>query len=107
MVYGLATSRNPSDIVVGLHYRISVSANGRVEHIDPLSRGPMVIHPGEGLPAGYHSVGFHCTCMVSDQPVETLVYVTLLHNKVCAVATADGTIWFIEKGKVTKGGKEG
>ena len=107
LVYALATSRNPTDIVVGLHYRVSVSADGKVQRVDPLSRSPMVIPANSpDLPRGYHSVGFYCTCMVSTQPVETLVYVTLLHDRKCAVAMSDGSVWFIENGKITKNEKE-
>ena len=104
LVYALATSRSAGDVVVGLHYRVSVSASGKVERVDPLARSELVI-PANAVPAGSQAVGFHCTCMVSNQPVETLVYLTLLHQKPCAVATVDGTIWFIENGKITKGDK--
>ena len=102
LVYALATSRNPHDIVVGLHYRVSVSADGTVERVDPLAWSDLIIHPGEGLPAGYRPVGFYCSCMVSNQPVETLVYVTLLHKQPCVVGTADLSTWVIENGKITK-----
>ena len=104
LVYALATSRNPSDVVVGLHYRVSVSAAAKVERVDPLARSGLII-PANAVPAGSRAVGFYCTCMVSNQPVETLVYLTLAHQKSCAVATADGTIWYIESGKITKGDK--
>ncbi len=104
LVYALATSRNPSDVVVGLHYRVSVSESAKVERVDPLARSELVI-PANAVPPGTRAVGFHCTCLVSTQPVETLVYLTLLHRKQCAVGTSDGTIWFIENGKITKDGK--
>ncbi|PYK29098.1 MAG: hypothetical protein DME59_00425 [Verrucomicrobia bacterium] len=104
LVYALASSRNPDDVVVGVHYRVSVSANGKVQRIDPLARSTLVI-PANAVPPGTQAVGFHCTCLVSNQPVETLVYLTLLHGKHCAVGTANGTIWFIENGKITKDGK--
>jgi hypothetical protein len=106
LVYALATSRNPQDIVVGLHYRVSVAPDGRVERVDPLAVSDLVIHPGEGLPAGSTQVGFYCSCMVSNQPVETLVYVTLLHRQPCVVAMADYSTWVIENGKISKGDKK-
>ncbi len=106
LVYALATRPDVRDVVIGLHYRASVSADGKVERVDPLARSSGVI-PGNGsdLPRGTHRAGFYTTCMVSTQPVETLVYLTLLHNQPCAVATSDGTIWFIEHGKITRDGK--
>lgn len=104
LVYALASTPNPGDVVVGVHYRVSVSAEGKIERVDPLARSALVI-PANAVPAGTRAVGFHCTCLVSTQPVETLVYVTLLHRKPCAAGTAEGTIWFIEDGRITKDGK--
>jgi hypothetical protein len=106
LVYALATSRNPQDIVVGLHYRVSVAPDGRVDRVDPLALSDLVIRPGQGLPAGSTQVGFYCSCMVSNQPVETLVYVTLLHRQPCVVAMADYSTWVIENGKISKGDKK-
>jgi hypothetical protein len=106
LVYALATSGNPQDIVVGLHYRVSVSAEGKVERVDPLAGSDLVIRPGEGLPSGYHPAGFYCSCMVSNQPVETLVYLTLLHHQPCVVGMWDYSTWVIENGKISKGEKK-
>jgi hypothetical protein len=105
LVYALATSRNPVNIVLGLHYRVSVSAQDKVERIEPLGLGPLV-EPGDGsdLPVGTHHVGFYCSCMVSTQPLETHVYLTLLHKQPCVVKTSDGADWYVEKGKITKNG---
>jgi hypothetical protein len=90
LVYALATSRNPRDIVLGLHYRVSISSDGRVQRVDPLAWSANVIKEGEsGLPTGSTPVGFYTTSMVSNQPVETLVYAALLHHQPCVVATYD------------------
>jgi hypothetical protein len=107
LVYALATTRNPRDIVLGVHYRMSVSADGKVQRVDPLAWSAGVIKEGEsGLPAGSTPVAFWTTCMVSNQPVETLVYLTLLHRQPCVVATHDSRTWVIENGKVSKGDKK-
>jgi hypothetical protein len=103
LVYGLATSRNPRDIVLGLHYRVSVSADGKVQRVDPLAWSAGVIKEGEsGLPPGTTPVGFYTTCMVSNRPVETLVYLTLLHRQPCVVITHDDSTWAIENGKIAR-----
>ena len=69
LVYALATTRDPRDIVIGLHYRVSVSADGKVERVDPLARSAGVIAGnGSDLPRGTHRAGFYSTCMVSTQP---------------------------------------
>jgi hypothetical protein len=106
LVYALATSRNPEDIVVGLHYRFSVSADSRVERVDLLARSGLIIRPGQGLPKNSHQVGFYCSCGVSNQPVETLVYLTLRHKQPCVVGMADLSVWVIENGKITKKKKQ-
>lgn len=103
LVYALATSSRPDDIVVGVHYRVTVSAGGKVARVDALARGPLVIRKnGPDMPAGYHHAGFHATNMVSSEPVETFVYLSLLHHDRCAVVTSDGGMWFVEAGKITK-----
>jgi hypothetical protein len=107
LVYALATTRNPRDIVLGLHYRVSVSADGKVQRVDPLAWSAGVIKEGEsGLPPGTTPVGFYTTSMVSNQPVETLVYVTLLHHQPCVVIAHDQSTWIIENGKITKDHKK-
>src|SRR5262245_15344985 len=107
LVYALATTRNPRDIVLGLHYRISVSADDKVQRVDPLAWSAGVIKEGEsGLPLGTTAVGFYTTSMVSNRPVETLVYVTLLHHQPCVVITHDDSTWIIENGKITKDQKK-
>jgi hypothetical protein len=106
LVYALATSRNPRDIVLGIHYRVSVSADGKVQRIDPLAWSAGVMREGEGLPAGTTPVGFYTTCMVSNQPVETIAYLTLVHHQPCVVITHDQTTWIVENGKITKDKKK-
>jgi hypothetical protein len=107
LVYALATSRNPRDIVLGLHYRVSVSTDGKVQRVDPLAWSANVIKEGEsGLPLGTTPVGFYTTSMVSNRPVETLVYATLLHHQPCVVAAYDYSTWVIENGKITKGDRK-
>jgi hypothetical protein len=106
LVYALATSRNPRDIVFGIHYRVSVSADGKVQRTDPLALSAGVMREGEGLPAGTTAAGFYTTCLVSNQPVETLVYLTLVHRQPCVVVTQDQRTWTIENGKITKDQKK-
>src|SRR5438067_12382334 len=36
LVYALATTRNPRDIVLGVHYRVSVTADGHEQRLDSL-----------------------------------------------------------------------
>jgi hypothetical protein len=106
LVYALATSRDPEEIVVGIHYRVSVPADAsRVERVDALSRTRIVARK-KNLPQGYRLVGFVLAQVVSDKPVETLVYLTLRHNASCMVVTPDESVWWIEHGKIRKDKKK-
>jgi hypothetical protein len=103
LVYALATSRDPEEIVVGIHYRVTVSADAsHAERVDALSR-TRVVATKKNLPQGYqHLAGFVLGQIVSDKPVETLVYVTLLHKASCMVITPDESMWWIQNGKISK-----
>jgi hypothetical protein len=103
LVYALATSRDPEEIVVGIHYRVTVSADAsRAERVDALSR-TRIVATKKNLPQGYQRLaGFVLGQLVSDKPVETLVYLTLRHNASCMVVTPDESVWWIEHGKITK-----
>jgi hypothetical protein len=103
LVYALATSPNPDDIVVGVHYRVTVSSAGKVERVDPLARSRLVIRKnGRDRPAGYRHAGFYATNMVSTEPVETFIYLSLLHHDSCVVFTPDSATWLIKDGKITR-----
>jgi hypothetical protein len=104
LVYALATSADPTDIVAGVHYRVTISADAtRAERVDALSRSRAVIPKnGGGLPSGYHREGFVLGQVVSNKPVETFVYLSLLHKSLCLIVTPDASVWSIENGKIRK-----
>ncbi len=78
----------------------------QVQRVDPLAWSAGVIREGEGLPAGTTPAGFYTTCMVSNQPVETIAYLTLVHHQPCVVITHDQTTWVVENGRITKDQKK-
>lgn len=103
LVYALATSANPEDIVVGIHYRLTVAADAsRVERLDALSRTHFVVSK-KNLPQGYQKLaGFVLGQVVSNKPVETLVYLTLHHKTRCLIVTPDASVWRIDNGRIRK-----
>lgn len=103
LIYALATSPDPEEIVVGIHYRVTVSADAsRAERVDALSR-TRIVATKKNLPQDYQKlVGFVLAQFVSDKPVETLVYLTQRHNASCMVVTPDESVWWIQHGKITK-----
>jgi hypothetical protein len=107
LVYALATSADPGEIVVGIHYRVTVSADAsRAERVDALSRTRFVASK-KNLPQGYQKLaGFFFGQIVSNRPVETLVYLTLHHKTRCMVVTPDASVWWIDNGRITKDKKK-
>jgi hypothetical protein len=107
LVYGLATPRNPKDIVLAGHFRVTVSADGaKAERVDALSKSLAVQHEGEGLPRGSDLVGLTMVQIVSPKPLETLIYTNLITGLPIYVATLPrGKEWDIENGKAKDTGK--
>jgi hypothetical protein len=80
LVYALATK--PGEIVMGGHFRVTVSADGgKAERVDPLSRSLLLSpKPPKGL-EGKKPLIVSMSQIVSNKPLETCVYMSL-HDKV-------------------------
>src|SRR5438094_6746771 len=53
LVYALASTGKPSDIVLAGHFRVTLSADGsKADRVDALSKTLAIQHGGEGLPRG-------------------------------------------------------
>jgi hypothetical protein len=101
LVYGLASTMDPNEMVVGGHYRVTVSAEGKVQRVDALSRSLLVLKKNSG-PKGEKTVASVMTHIVSDTPVETHVFVNLLHKQPLYVTTSEKVIWKVEEGEITR-----
>lgn len=103
LVYALAATGKPGDVVVSGHFRVTVSADGaRAERVDALSKSVMIENKNQNhSPAGYHDVATYYNQIVSDKPVETLVYANRLLGKDLYVGTPDRKIWCIHNGRMT------
>lgn len=100
LVYALSASTEPG-MIIGGHYRFSVSRDGtRIVQADRLSLSCIVIRPDTAsIPEGATVVGAYITHVVSDTPVETHVFATLLNRMPLHVGTVSG-VWYIDGGKV-------
>ncbi len=99
LVYGLAATRDPAEQITGGHFRITVSADGaKVERIDALSHGIITGKPDPGTT----TVGIGTSQLVSNIPVETYLYSSHLYRLPISVATKDGSVWLVAKGKIRK-----
>jgi hypothetical protein len=95
LVYLLAATTQRGVMVAGGHHRRTVSADGaRVVRSEPLSRACLALPPP---PPG--ATGGVVTHIVTPCPVETHVYLSLLHRRPLYVGTSTGT-WAVEQGRI-------
>jgi hypothetical protein len=106
LVYALAATKDPNEVVVGGHYRVSVSAEGKVEQVDALSRSFLVLKKnGPEVPKGNQLAGLTMSHIVSKTPVETHVYLSLVHKLPFYIIAGEREIWKVEDGKITNLGE--
>jgi hypothetical protein len=104
LVYALGSTGKRDEVVVCGHFRVTVSGDGeKAERIDALSRSLLINKMGEGLPRGTDQVGMGMAQIVSEKPVETLVYTNRLTGQLIVLKTfPHGQVWIIENGKITQ-----
>ncbi|HXU05593.1 MAG TPA: hypothetical protein VN903_31760 [Polyangia bacterium] len=104
LVYLLAAEMVPGQMVFGVHYRVLASEDGfTIKELTPLSKSALVVD--EKLPAdvprGAKLVAHVVSHLVTDWPLETHVFVSLLHKNVpIYVVTRRGT-WLVIGDKIT------
>jgi hypothetical protein len=107
LVYTLAATTEENKIVVGGHYRFSISETGeKVLRIDPLFKSFLVLDKKALADAatkeGSKPAGYFVTNLVSELPLETHVFVSLLHNEPFVVTTKGGNIWVVDGSQIVK-----
>lgn len=106
LVYALAAEEKRGEVMLGGHVRLTVSADGRkVERVDALSKACMVLNKADGqreAPSGATVGGLYASHLVSPTPVESHVFVSLLHHLPLYIGTRDRTVWKVEGGKIEK-----
>jgi hypothetical protein len=102
LVYALGAPPRSDETVLGGHSRVTVSPDGaRPERVDALSQTMMVDDPrNSGMPARYKLVALYFNQIISNRPVETLIYASNLAKKNIYVGTPDGKMWVISKGRM-------
>ena len=99
LVYALALPKRKGDVVVGGHYRIGVSADGRVvKRVDLLSQ--LIEQPKPD--AGNSLAALAIAQVEAKRPVETWIYTSDYYRLPIYVATMDGSSWRIANGKIHK-----
>ena len=96
LVYALAATQKSDQVVMGGHFRVTVSADGtKAERIDGLSKS--LVFSG---PVRTDTVALFLIQIVSNKPVETLIYTADLAKKNIYVRTPDGKTWVVGEGKM-------
>ena len=96
LVYALASLESSTGVVLAGHFRVTVSADARkAERVDALSKS----FASSG-PIQPDAVALFVIQLVSNKPVETLVYTANLAKKPIYVGTPDGKRWIVKDGKM-------
>lgn len=102
IVYSLAATSDPNEIVVGGHTRVTVSNDGtKAESVDSLSKSLFIL-PKSTTEQGENVQGYTVSHIVSATPVETHVLISLMHKLPVFVATGTEEIWKVEEGTIEK-----
>ncbi|HEY2068443.1 MAG TPA: hypothetical protein VGG48_02715 [Rhizomicrobium sp.] len=103
LVWALAATEEPGVIVYGGHYRFTVSADGNtIIERDALSRACLNIGPPDPSKGAFVASMF--VQLVSNVPVETTVWLNLLHKHPFYLITPDRAEWSIENGHISRMG---
>jgi hypothetical protein len=102
LVYALGKTGKPGETVLAGHSRVTVSADGsKAERVDALSKTMMVDSDlTSGLPPGSKPLGMYFNQIVSNKPVETLIYTSHVARKPIYVGTPDGQVWLVRNGRM-------
>ncbi len=103
LVYALGVLGKPRAAVIAGHVRVTISENGeKVERVDRLSHTLMTTDVFKAtLPQGTTPVGEYMNQIVSDKPVETLIFSANLLKEPIFVSTPNGKVWRVENGKMS------
>lgn len=104
LVYALAATTDPDSILFGGHYRFSISSDGeKIVRADELFRSCLTVSKNPGkLPKGSAVEELSVTTLVSRTPVETHVFLSLLHKLPLLVITSDASVWRVEGGRMAR-----
>jgi len=103
LAYALAATNDPNLIIVGGHYRVTASADGRtVLERRGFTKDCLVLSKRpKDLPPGVEATAYTLGHILDDIPTEVHVFLSLLYGKPLYVMTADRRLWSVEGGKIT------
>jgi hypothetical protein len=94
----LAATNKPGILVLGKHYRVIIADDGQeIKSITPLSKGILELSTVDER--GARAAGLWATHLVTDYPLETHVFASLLNKVPLAVGTSRG-VWLVNQGTI-------
>jgi hypothetical protein len=103
LVWALAATNKPNVILFGGHYRFTISRDGTsIVSRDALSRSCLEVDAKPKQQANEQPVGLYVTNPVSEMPLETHVYLSLLFRTPIFVGTSDRAVWSVDHGHMTR-----
>ncbi len=97
LVYLLPATTKPGILKVTGYYRFTVSENGKaIKKTDKLYKGCLEFKEKRNTARAH--LGTH---IVSNTPVESHVYLSLISKKPFIIVTPDGRVWMIAEGKIS------
>jgi hypothetical protein len=98
LVYLLASTTEANKIVVGGHFRVEVSRDGKtVRKIDPLSKSCHTLDLAESRRKKDSRIGV--SQVLTDTPMENHVFASLLHKTTLTVVSKTG-VWYVSNGLI-------
>lgn len=101
LAYALAATSDPNLVLVGGHYRATVSEDGRtVLERRGFTKDCLVLKKPENLGPDVDVAAYTLGHVLDRTPTEIHVYLNLLYGKPLYVVTVDRRFWRIEGGKI-------
>ncbi|HEY2445699.1 MAG TPA: hypothetical protein VGI20_08185 [Rhizomicrobium sp.] len=101
LVWAMAATNDPKAVVIGGHYRFTISKDGRnIQQGDALSRACMTLTRPALRDATEQ--GVFVSQLVALTPVETHLFASLEYKLPLFVGTLDGKTWKIDQGQVSE-----
>jgi hypothetical protein len=103
LAYALAATNDPNLVLVGGHYRTTVSADGRtILERRPFAKSCLVLQKNpKNVPPGTEVAAYTMSHFLDNTPTEIHVFLNLFYGKPLYVVTADDRLWYIEGGKIS------
>ena len=97
LVWALAASLDPKAILIGGHYRFTITTDGKaIRSRDALSTTCLRFEKRS------ESAGDFMSHVISLTPVETHAFASLTHGKTFHVGTNDGRAWRVDAGRIVR-----